>query len=469
MNAKLASKAIPAGLAMVGAAALSLWIAVESQQAKVGLRLPGDDNEGAGLAAVVVDIKGTFTPGEGKPADWEGSWPWFRGAGLDNISTEQGVLARSWKPTGPPKLWSIEVGEGYAGPAIHKGRVYLLDYDQKKLGDVLRCLSLADGKEIWQRFYAVDIGRNHGITRTVPAVTDKYVVTLGPKCQVMCADAISGDFVWGIDLVREHKTTVPPWYAGQCPLIDGDRVILAPGGTSLLMAAELATGKVVWKTENPKQWKMTHSSVVPITFGGTKMYVYAASGGVVGVSAEDGKLLWETAEWKVNMANVPTPVPMGDDRIFLSGGYGAGSMMIRLNQSAGGIVVENVYRLKPEVFGAEQHTPVLYKGFLYGLIPPTGRPVCLDPAGKRKWISGAKERFGLGPFMVAEGMLIVLDEKGKLVLAEATEAGYKPIAAAYVIEDANEAWGPLALAGGRLIVRDMTRLVCLDLRKVANE
>ena len=469
MKVNAASKAIPAGVGVAGVVALLLWIAVEPQQAKVGLRLPGEDNEGAGLVSVPVDIKGTFTAGEGKAGDLAGAWPCFRGANLDNISTEQVGLAREWKAGGPAKLWSVEVGEGYAGPVIYKGRVYLLDYDQKAKGDVLRCLSLSDGKEIWKRFYGIDIGRNHGITRTVPAVTEKVVVTLGPKCQVLCADATSGDFKWGLDLVREYKTVVPMWYAGQCPLIDGERVILAPGGTALLMAVELETGKVVWQTPNPRQWKMTHTSVTPMVFKGKRTYVYAASGGVVGVSAEDGKVLWETAEWKVPMANVPTPVPVGEDRVFLSGGYGAGSMMIRLKESAGRVVVETVYRLKAGVFGAEQHSPVLYKGFLYGLIPPTGRLVCLDLGGKQKWMSGAKERFGLGPFMVAEGMLIVLDEKGTLVLAEATEGGYKKLASAKVIEEAHEAWGPMALAGGRLMVRDLTRLVCLDLRKVANE
>ncbi len=469
MRPPVASKALPIAVAIVGGIAIVLWVAVQPQQAKVGLRLSGQDNKGAGLVTATVDLKGIFTLGQGKPSDWPGSWPCFRGQKLDNISSEQAGLARQWKPSGPPVLWSVEVGEGYAGPAIHKGRVYLLDYDQKALGDVLRCLSLSDGKEIWKRFYGIDIGRNHGISRTVPAVTDKFVVTLGPKCHVLCADSVTGDFKWGIDLVKDYQTVVPPWYAGQCPLIDGDKVILAPGGSALLMAVSLETGNVLWKTPNPRQWKMTHTSVAPMMLHGKKTYVYAASGGVVGVSADDGKLLWETADWKVNMANVPTPVPMGDDRLFLSGGYGSGSMMIRLTDSTAGVAVQTLYRLKPDVFGAEQHSPVLHNGYLYGLIPPTGRLVCLDPAGKQKWISGPKERFGLGPFMIAEGMIIALSEKGTLVLAEATETGYKQLASANVIHDAHEAWAPLALAGGRLIVRDLTRMACLDLRKVANE
>ncbi|MGE5609925.1 MAG: polyvinylalcohol dehydrogenase, partial [Bacillota bacterium] len=161
--------------------------------------------------------------------------------------------------------------------------------------------------------------------------------------------------------------------------------------------------------------------------------------------------------------------PIEQDRIFLSGGYGAGSMMLKLTENAGKIEPTILYRLPPSVFGAEQHTPIYYKGHLYGLIPPTGQLACLSLEGKQLWTSGGKNRFGLGPFMIADGMIIVLHENGTLMLVEATETGFKPIAQAKVIDDANEAWGPLALAGGRLIARDMTRMVCLDLRKLANE
>ena len=470
MNANLASKAIPLSLAVIGAAVLALWLAVEPQQANVTLRLPGQDQrDPATQPAIIVNIEGTFAPGQGTPSDLPGSWPCFRGPRFDAISTEQVPLSREWQTAGPPKLWSLPVGEGYAGAAIARGRVYLLDYDEVNRGDALRCLSLADGKEIWRRFYAIDIGRDHGISRTVPSVTDKYVLTIGPKCQVLCADATSGQYKWGIDLVREYNFLVPQWYNGQCPLIDGDRVILAPGGDSLLIAVDLETGNVLWKTPNPRKWLMTHSSVIPMTFNGAKMYLYCASGGAVGVSATDGAILWEMPEWKVKMANVPSPLPVGEDRIFLTGGYGAGSMMLRLVPSASGIKPTILYRLTPAVFGAEQHTPIYYKGFIYGLLAPKGQLVCLDPDGRVRWKTGAKDRFGAGPFMIADGLLIVLNENGTLALVEATETGYKPVASAKVIEKADQAWGPLALAGGRLIARDMTQMVCLDLRKVPND
>ena len=376
------------------------------------------------------------------------------------------TLAAQWPEGGPLKLWGLTLGEGYAGAAVRDGRVYVLDYDQKNQADVLRCLSLDDGKEIWSRSYTVDVKRNHGMSRTVPAVTDKYVVTLGPKCHMVCADAASGEFRWGIDLAREYRTKVPPWYAGQCPLIDRDRVILAPSGDSLMVAVDCATGKVVWKTPNPLRWDMTHSSIMPMEFGGKRMYVYCGSGGVVGVSADDGAILWQTNIWKVKIANVPSPVILDQGRILCSGGYDAGAMMLQLKQAGDKFQVEKVFELKAPMFGSEQQTPILYKDHFYGVIPG-GQLVCMDLTGKRLWASGAGNKFGIGPYMIADGKILLLSDTGLLTMAEASPAAFRKLAQAQVIDKAHECWGPFALVGGRLIARDLTHMICLDLKEQA--
>ncbi len=393
-----------------------------------------------------------------------GSWSGFRGPNLDNISKETVPLARSWGAGGPPRLWQVPLGEGHAGPAVHKGRVYVLDYDQKARADVLRCLSLANGKQIWSSAYPVEVKRNHGMSRTVPAVTDKHVVTLGPKCHVMCCDANTGKVLWRKDLVKEYGTKVPTWYAGQCPLIDGSRVILAPAGSALMIAVDLASGKVLWQAPNPRKWSMTHSSIAPMSLGGKRMYVYCGSGGVAGVSS-DGKLLWDTTEWKVSTATVPTPVPIGDGRIFLCGGYNSGAMMLRLKQSGSRITPEVAFRLKVDVFGSDQQTPILYNGHLYGVVPnPAGQLACLDLSGRRLWTSGRTKTFGLGPYVMAGGLLYVLGDKGDLALVEPNPAGYKELARAKVLQG-HDAWGPMAIVGGRLLARDLTTMVCLDVKQ----
>jgi outer membrane protein assembly factor BamB len=343
------------------------------------------------------------------------------------------------------------------------GRVYVLDYDQEKKTDSLRCLSLADGEEIWRYSYPVKIKRYHGMSRTVPAVTDKYVVTMGPKCHVTCLDSQTGEFKWMLNLVREYGSAVPEWYTGQCPLIEGGRAIIAPGGTALMMVVDCASGEVVWETANPKGWVMTHSSIVPMDFAGKRVYVYCCgdkiAGGVVGVSAEDGRVLWEFANWKMR-TNVPSPVILPGGLIFLSAGYNAGSLMLRLVEDGDGIGVEEVFRLGPKVFGAEQQTPIFYEGYIYG-VRPDRQLACLDLNGQIVWTSGSENKFGLGPYIIADGMIYVMDDSGLLTLAEATSSGYVELGRAKVLEG-HESWGPMAIASGRLIVRDLKRMVCLD-------
>jgi outer membrane protein assembly factor BamB len=263
-----------------------------------------------------------------------------------------------------------------------------------------------------------------------------------------------------MDLVRDFGAKVPPWYAGQCPLIEEGQVILAPGGEALMAAVDAGTGEIVWRTPNPRGWKMTHSSVVPMEFAGRRMYVYCASGGVAGISAEDGSLLWESLEWRIKIANVPSPVIAGDGRIFLSGGYESGCMMLELYETEGRIEARPLFRLGPEVFGAPQHTPVCYEGHIYG-VRPDGQLTCLDLEGRVVWTSGGAHKFGLGPYMIAGDLIYVMNDSGLLSLVEATPKAFDLLAQADVL-DGHDSWGPMAYAAGRLILRDLTRMVCLD-------
>ena len=453
---------IPAVLVIVGAVLIYIWLR-GSAVVELAERLPiaGNAQQMITDGGSVKKLRGELVQFGGVPSDLPGAWPRFRGANFDAISKEDIVLARSWPTDGPRILWSIEVGEGYAGAAVLAGRVYVLDYDRAKQADVIRCLSLGDGQDIWRYSYPVKVKRNHGMSRTVPAVTQKYVVTLGPKCHVTCLDSMTGQFQWILDLVRDFKAKVPPWYAGQCPLIDNDRAIIAVGGDSLIMAVDCATGEIIWQSPNPYDWVMTHSSIMPTEFGGTRMYVYCASGGVVGVSAEDGSILWENTDWKIRVANIPSPVIVGDGLIFLSGGYNSGSMMLRLVQDGSKIVTQEVFRLAPEVFGSPQHTPIFHNGYIYG-VRPDGQLVCIDLDGRIMWTSGSTHTFGLGPYTIGNGLIYVMNDAGVLTLVEATPAGYVQLAVAKVL-DGPDSWGPMAIASGRLILRDLTQMICIDI------
>jgi outer membrane protein assembly factor BamB len=397
----------------------------------------------------------------GGPSVNVGNWPQFRGPKGDGVYSGALTINRHWGGGIPATLWDVGLGEGYAGAAVLDGRVFILDYDATNHADALRCLSLANGREIWRFSYPVKIKRNHGMSRTTPAVTEQFIVSLGPKCHVVCLDPTNGHFRWGLDLVRDFGAEVPLWYAGQCPLLQDGAAILAVGGKSLLLKVDCATGKIIWSTPNVHDWKMTHSSVLPMEFAGRRMFVYCASGGVVGVSADDGSLLWETDQWKISIATIATPVPVGNGKIFLAGGYNAGSLMLQLKEVDGRIVAEPLFRLKPTEFGATQQTPIFYQDHIYG-VRPDGQLACLDLNGKVLWSSGSGAKFGLGPFLIANGLIIVLNDDGLLTLAEAAPSGYHCLTQAKVLQG-HDAWAPMALAGGRLLARDLTRMVCLDI------
>jgi outer membrane protein assembly factor BamB len=454
---------LPAGVAALGAAALAVWL-LAARAPQVQARLPGQE------LALSLPLKvaprpqnmGTTVPGPGVPSALTGSWPQFRGADRSNIVRESLRLARAWPAGGPPVVWKLPLGEGHAGAAVRNGCLYVDDYDRDRQEDAVRCLSLDDAREVWRYTYSVVVKRNHGMSRTVPAVTDRYVVALGPQCHVVCLDARTGALVWKFDLARQFGTTVPPWYAGQCPLIDGDAVILAPGGEPLMMAVDLASGRILWRTPNPGGWGMTHSSVTPMDYAGGRQYVYCSTGGVVGVAAQDGRVLWTEPGWKIALATVPSPLVVPPDRIFLTGGYNSGSLMLRLEGDPDHITVKEVYRLKFNVFGADQQTPILYKDHIYGVTTP-GELACLDLDGKRLWSSGAARRFGLGPFILADGMILVLgDEDGTLHLVAAEPGGYHEFASAKLLSGF-DAWAPMAVASGRLFLRDLTTMLCVDL------
>ena len=467
MKESVIAKMIPVGFAVIGVVLLYVWL---SADAAIDLteRLPQADEaaQAVGDEGGIEQLKGELVSFDGVPADLPGAWPRFRGANFDAIGNVDAELARTWPADGPRALWSIDVGEGYAGAAILAGRVYVLDYDRENQADVIRCLSLEDGRDIWRYSYPVKVKRWHGMSRTVPAVTEKYVVTMGPKCHVTCLDSMTGEFHWMFDLVGQFNTKVPQWYTGQCPLIDEDKAIIAPAGDVLMMAVDCQTGQIVWQTPNPDGWVMTHSSVVPMEFNGRRFYVYCGGdhikGGVVGVSAEDGSILWRTDQWKVRF-NVPTPVVIGPDRIFLTAGYGQyenGCMMLRLTEADGKISVESEFLHTTDVFGSIQQSPIYYDGYIYG-VRLDEQLVCLDLDGNVVWTSTSAHKFGFGPYTIVNGLIYIMNDSGELTLAQASPSGYIQLAQAKVM-DGHESWGPMAVASGRLIVRDTERMMCLD-------
>ena len=157
---------------------------------------------------------------------------------------------------------------------------------------------------------------------------------------------------------------------------------------------------------------------------------------------------------------IASPIDAGDGRVFISGGYNRGSMMFQIERQSNEFVPKVLFEHKPEVFGSDQQTPIYYGGVIYG-VRPDKQLVCMDVDGSIRWVSGSENRYGLGPYIIANGLIYILDDNGILSLIRANPDRFERLAQARVL-DGHESWGPPVLAAGRLIVRDLTTMICLD-------
>ncbi len=468
--------------------ALIWWFAGNHYPADIVLRVPGMDNRPKTVprtdSVIIGEFFDTLAAFDGLVP---GSWPRFRGSDFDNISKDTFEIAESWDTAGTPVMWKVTLGEGYAGPAVLNGRVYLMDYNERKKADMLRCFSLKSGLELWRRWYNVDLKRNHGYSRTIPAVTDKYLVSIGPRSHVMCLDPLNGNLLWRIDMEKEFGIAgkikgriTPDFYTGQCPLIDNDVAVLAPGGKALMIGVRCSDGKVIWKTPNPDSLRMSHGSIIPMEIHGRRMYVYNAIGGVVGVAADGddtGKLLWKTKEWNP-ATTAASPVYLGNNEIAVFGSYGAGGARIRISLNGSAYSATLLESHKPmEGISSDQQTPIPKGDFIWTVMPENAGPlkkqlVCYNRSDLKKplWSSGKDMRFGrgLGPYIMKDDKLLLLDDNANLYLFRIDGSQASLITQHRIIKGV-EAWGPMALAGNYLVMRDSRNLLCLFIGKKQNQ
>jgi outer membrane protein assembly factor BamB len=233
------------------------------------------------------------------------------------------------------------------------------------------------------------------------------------------------------------------------------------------------TGKEVWHTPNPDNWKMSHSSIMPMVFEGKKMYVYFAVGGLCGISAQGrdkGQLLWKTNVFNPSVI-APSPVILDKGRIFMTAGYGAGAILFQLVKEGERFSVKVIQQYKPtEGLASEQQTPVYFNHCLFAILPKdagAGRNqfVCCkdNDCTKFVWTSSKTDRYGLGPYIMADGKFFILSDEGEITIAKVSTTSFIFLDKAKIL-DGQDAWGPMAIADGRLIMRDAKHLVCIDVR-----
>jgi outer membrane protein assembly factor BamB len=469
---------IPYLLILIGFTSIAWWVTKDPVK-DLYVSNPGMDNRGEGVAEnFVVSIGEFFERFEKSTSDLTETWPRFRGEQLDNISQSPIALIDKFPEEGPIVKWEVHLGEGHGGAAIYEGKVYILDYDEELRADMLRCFDLVKGTELWRRWYKIPIKRNHGMSRTVPAVTEEYIVTIGPRGHVMCVDRKDGELRWGLNVEKDYESEVPFWYTGQCPLVDDGMAIIATGGKNLMVAVDCKTGEILWQTPNTEQWGMSHSSIIPYVFKGIKMYVYSAIGGACGIAADGpdaGKVLWSSSDWKHNVV-APSPVCLPDGKVFLTAGYGAGAMVLQLSETPDGFTANVSQEYLPkEGLACEQQTPLVFQGHLLGILPKDAggmrnQMICVHPDDFTKvvWSSGQTIRFGLGPYMIADNKIFILSDDGTLSIATPSINEYIQLDSYRVIEDGADAWAPLAIADGYMVLRDSEKMICMDMAKSRN-
>jgi outer membrane protein assembly factor BamB len=196
---------------------------------------------------------------------------------------------------------------------------------------------------------------------------DGQLVASGSDDQtVQVWEAATGEELWRKNLVDDYQSQIPPWYNGQCPLLEADRLIIAPGGSALMVALDKKSGEEIWRTPNPEGWPMSHASIMLAKLAGVEQYLYNNLFGTVGVAAADGRLLWHHP-FKFNVAVAPSPLPLGNNRVFITAGYDAGGAILALTAAGGQFSVQEEVAVTPDIWNSEIHTPIVYQDHFFGI------------------------------------------------------------------------------------------------------
>jgi len=397
-------------------------------------------------------------------------WPQYLGPNRNATSDEKGLL-RSWPAEGPKVLWTIDLGPGFGGAAVSDGKVYLLD----RIGneqDIFRCLDLGTGREQWSYTYDAPGRVQHPGSRSTPAVDGGYVYTCGSFGDVYCFVIKTQKPVWKKNVWKDFDNGQGPrWAITQNPLIYGDSLILASQTEKAgVVAYDKLTGKVKWTSEalpggvgyvSPKIVKINgNDNLVMITAGRRGV----GGGAVIGMDPKNGRQLWIYEGWNC-MIPVPNITEIGDGRLFVTGGYEAGSAMLKIEKQGDSYSAAELY--KTDDFGTHVHPAILYKGHLYAHCTTNTRRdgmVCMDLAGNVKWKTGRSPVFDKGGFILVDDLILSLDGRdGILNLIEPNPEGFKRLASVDLL-DTTECWGPLALADGKLLIRDQKQMKCVAVR-----
>jgi outer membrane protein assembly factor BamB len=415
-------------------------------------------------------------------------WPQFLGPERNSTSPQKNLL-RSWPESGPEVLWTANIGIGYGGPVVKDGKVYLLDRIDS-IGDNMRCFELSTGKELWNYAAATPGTFPFPGSRSVPAVDGNYVYACGGVGDLFCIDINSHQPVWQKNIWTDFGgTELPIWAISQCPLVYGDMVIVSSHAPKAgVVAYHKITGEIVWKTPNlgnetyvsPSLAKISGEDHIVMVTSSTNPFRSQGKektmGKITGLEPLTSKVLWEYDNWECHIS-ASSALDAGNNKLLVVGGYELGCVMIQVDKKA-----DNTYTVtelfKHNEFGDHTKPPVLHNGFFYAQFSTNNKReglVCMDMEGKIMWKTKQSPKFNKGSIIIADGLMLATDGFNSLYLIEPDPAAFKPLTSFAILKeggvDANnrmtnfggstQNWAPIALADGKLLIRDQSRLLCV--------
>jgi outer membrane protein assembly factor BamB len=385
-------------------------------------------------------------------------WPQFLGPARDGHYSGP-ELPAAWPKSGLPLVWKIEVGQGFSGPVVSRGRVILFHRIANRA--IVESLDAATGRRIWATEYPTvyrdDFGFDEG-PRGIPAVAGDKIYTFGAEGVLQSLDFATGKRIWTVDTQQKFGSSKGFFGAACSPLVEGDRVLMNVGGPNGagVAAFDAATGKVLWTATSDEAG---YSAPVAVTIGGLRHALFFTRNGLVDIDPANGKVRLEFP-WRSRShasVNAAAPVVAGN-LVFLSASYGTGATVIQIDGS------------KPKQLWASDDalsnhyaTSVYRDGYLYGYhgrqeYGQSLRSIELK-TGKVQWnVDG----FGAGTVTLAGDRLLLLRENGELMLALASPKEFKPLSHAQLLPATVRAYP--ALADGMLYVRNEHNLACFKVK-----
>ncbi len=377
-------------------------------------------------------------------------WSCWRGPQYDGISRDTGVTL-PWEAS-PKVVWEVQTGPAFSAVTGVGDLVYTCGTEDGQ--QVLLCLGAGNGEVVWKRPFAGGVKDRQGGdgTRATPTIDEGRVYIFGGEGTLLCAAAKTGDEIWS-----KKFGAAPTWKYSGSVLIEGDMAVVSPGGADGgLLALNKENGELIWKGG---EGRAGYATPYPFTFGGTRYIVGALGKKVIIVEAETGRQVWSMPWITSYDVNASTPI-FHDGHLFISSGYGHGSILLKLQAEGDGLTTTTLWESKAIL--NKFQTCILLNGRLYGADERNMK--CVDfLTGEEAWslhrVAGEGTKYGT--VVLCQGHLIFLSQSGQLSVAKASPEGFDAVGTSQVLS--GRCWTVPTIHNGRLYVRNLDKLVCLKI------